>query len=139
MALASAAKWLAFARALRPVSASTRRTPDATADSPTTEIMPISPVRPTWVPPQSSTDQAIVLPLPSPMATTRTSSPYFSPNSARAPEAGVVAAQKGDYGSIRQHDAGDGSQQRRFTINASSTTACSSFRSVIAPTHFGAK
>ena len=47
----------------------------------------MSPVRRTWVPPQSSTDQPIVLPVPSPIATTRTSSPYFSPNSARAPEA----------------------------------------------------
>ena len=46
----------------------------------------MSPVRRTWVPPQSSTDQPMVLPVPSPMATTRTSSPYFSPNSARAPE-----------------------------------------------------
>ena len=41
----------------------------------------------TCVPPHSSTDQPSVLPPPSPMATTRTSSPYFSPNSARAPEA----------------------------------------------------
>ena len=40
---------------------------------------PISPVRPTWVPPQSSIDQA-VLPSSSPappIATTRTSSPYI--------------------------------------------------------------
>ena len=47
----------------------------------------MSPVRRTWVPPHSSTDQPSVLPPPSPMATTRTSSPYFSPNSARAPDA----------------------------------------------------
>ncbi len=47
----------------------------------------MSPVRRTCVPPHSSTDQPMALPLPSPMATTRTSSPYFSPNSARAPDA----------------------------------------------------
>ena len=34
-----------------------RRTPEATALSPVTEIRPISPVRRTWVPPHSSTDQ----------------------------------------------------------------------------------
>ena len=67
-----------------------RRTPDGTALSPVTEIRPISPVRFTWVPPQSSTDQPSAL-LAAPRApvlpidTTRTSSPYFSPNSARAP------------------------------------------------------
>ena len=68
--------------------------------------MPISPVRLTCVPPQSSTDQPIVLPLPSPMATTRTSSPYFSPNSARAPDAmRVVAAQQArDHRRVLQHD-----------------------------------
>ena len=41
----------------------------------------------TWVPPHNSTDQPSVLePGFSPIATTRTSSPYFSPNSARAPD-----------------------------------------------------
>ena len=74
-------------RAGVPVSASMRRTPAATPESDTPEIRPMSPVRRTWVPPQSSTDQPMVLPVPSPIATTRTSSPYFSPNSARAPEA----------------------------------------------------
>ena len=80
---------LAFAarRATLPVSASMRRTPEATALSPITEIMPMSPRRFTWVPPHSSTDQPSVLPLPAPIDTTRTSSPYFSPNSARAPAA----------------------------------------------------
>ena len=34
-----------------------RRTPEATALSPVTEISPISPVRRTWVPPHNSTDQ----------------------------------------------------------------------------------
>ena len=37
-----------------PVSASMRRTPEATALSPVTEIRPISPVRRTWVPPHNS-------------------------------------------------------------------------------------
>ena len=48
---------LACLRAALPVSASIRRTPAATPLSPTTEIRPISPVRRTWVPPHSSTDQ----------------------------------------------------------------------------------
>jgi len=51
---------LALARGFR-VSASRRRTPDATALSPTTEMTPMSPVRRTWVPPHSSTDQPMVL------------------------------------------------------------------------------
>ena len=45
------------------------------------------PARFTCVPPHSSTDQPSVLPPPAPIDTTRTSSPYFSPNSARAPAA----------------------------------------------------
>src|SRR3990167_3375618 len=56
---------------------------------PTSAIGPTSPVRPTWVPPQSSTDHALSLGRPSgraPIETTRTSSPYFSPKSAIAPE-----------------------------------------------------
>ena len=75
-------------RAAAPVSASMRRTPAATALSPVTVIRPISPVRPTWVPPQSSTDH-VAVGMPSgaaPIDTTRTSSPYFSPNSAMAPD-----------------------------------------------------
>ena len=73
-------------RAALPVRASRRRTPAATPASATIEIRPISPVRRTWVPPQSSTDQPRPLPVGSPIDTTRTSSPYFSPNRARAPE-----------------------------------------------------
>ena len=85
--MASCPKWSAALRAVAPVSASRRRTPAATPLSVTPAISPISPVRRTCVPPHSSTDQPSVLPPPSPMATTRTSSPYFSPNSARAPDA----------------------------------------------------
>ncbi|MNT17394.1 hypothetical protein D3C72_1525400 [compost metagenome] len=45
----------------------------------------MSPVRCTWVPPQSSTEK------PPPMVSTRTCSPYFSPNSAVAPLALAVS------------------------------------------------
>src|SRR5499433_328514 len=86
-ALASSPRCRACLRAAVPVSASIRRTPAATALSPSAAMTPISPVRLTCVPPHNSTDQPMVLPPPSPMATTRTSSPYFSPNSARAPDA----------------------------------------------------
>ena len=44
-------------RAAVPVSASMRRTPAATPLSDSPEIRPMSPVRRTWVPPHSSTDQ----------------------------------------------------------------------------------
>ncbi len=65
-----------------------RRTPAPTALSETMVMAPISPVRPAWVPPQSSTENALApSPAGRPMETTRTSSPYFSPNRARAPEA----------------------------------------------------
>jgi hypothetical protein len=84
--LSAAVLALPRCRAASAVSASMRRTPAPTALSPTTEISPISPVRRTWVPPQSSTDQPSPLPVGSPIDTTRTSSPYFSPNSARAPD-----------------------------------------------------
>ena len=57
-----------------------RRTPAATAPSVATLKRPISPVASRWVPPQSSVEK-------SPMRTTRTRSPYFSPNSAMAPDA----------------------------------------------------
>ena len=69
------------------VTASIRRTPPATADSDTIFNKAISPVRVTCVPPHNSTDQALSLPFSAgpPICTTRTSSPYFSPNSASAP------------------------------------------------------
>ncbi len=56
-----------------------RRIPAATPDSEIIRNKPISPVRCTWVPPQSSTEK------PSPIVNTRTLSPYFSPKSAIAP------------------------------------------------------
>ena len=69
-------------------------------------MSPMSPVRRTWVPPHSSTDQPMVLPPPSPIATTRTSSPYFSPNSARAPERERIVERHQARGDRRilQHD-----------------------------------
>ena len=48
-------------------------------------MRPMSPVRLTWVPPHSSIEK-VLLPSALPMETTRTSSPYFSPKSARAPD-----------------------------------------------------
>src|SRR5216683_7942838 len=71
--------------AAAPANASMRRTPAATAPSPTILNRPISPVRSAWVPPHSSTEY--FLPSPPPIDSTRTSSPYFSPNSAMAPAA----------------------------------------------------
>jgi len=60
-----------------PVTASTLRTPDDTLPSFRILINPISPVAPVCVPPQSSVEK-------SPIRTTRTLSPYFSPNKAIA-------------------------------------------------------
>ena len=57
--------------------ASTRRTPAATPLSPIILNKPISPVRLTCVPPHNSRLE--------PISKTRTSSPYFSPNSIMAP------------------------------------------------------
>ena len=54
-----------------------RRTPWATPVSSVSLKNAMSPVRATWVPPQNSFD--------SPMVTTRTVSPYFSPKKAMAP------------------------------------------------------
>ena len=47
-----------------PLSASMRRTPAATPLSVKPAMRPMSPVRLTWVPPHSSTDQPMVLPPP---------------------------------------------------------------------------
>ena len=68
-----------YASAPAPVTASMRRTPEATPASLTILNSPMSPVRLTWVPPQSSVEK-------SPIFNTRTSSPYFSPNNAIAPK-----------------------------------------------------
>ena len=63
-----------------PVSASIRRTPEATPRSAVITNRPISPVLVTWQPPQSSM-------LKPGTSTVRTRSPYFSPKSAIAPSA----------------------------------------------------
>ena len=61
-----------------PVSASMRRTFAALEPSDAIAKMPIAAVLATWVPPQSSRETPST-------STTRTQSPYFSPNSAIAP------------------------------------------------------
>ena len=78
---------LISAKAPFPVTASTRRTP---AEIPVSLMIlnkPMSPVRFTWQPPQNSTEYS------PPIVTTRTSSPYFSPNKANAPR--FFASSKG--------------------------------------------
>ena len=70
--------WPTCARAAVPVTASRRRTPDATAPSVVTLNSPIWPVASRCVPPQSSVEK-------SPIRMTRTWLPYFSPKSAIAP------------------------------------------------------
>jgi len=72
----SARNW----KARGPVMASMRRTPAATPLSDTMRMSPISAVLRTCVPPHSSTESEGI-------STTRTTSPYFSPNSAIAPRA----------------------------------------------------
>ena len=91
-----------------------RRTPEATALSPVTEIRPISPVRRTWVPPHNSTDQPSAFWPCSraclPIDTTRTSSPYFSPNSARAPASrasSTPSGARGDLVILKHHVVGN--------------------------------
>ena len=69
-----ARKWYASV----PTSASTRRTPEPIEDSLSSFTRPRRPVLSTCVPPHSSCAH-------SPTETTRTRSPYFSPNSAIAP------------------------------------------------------
>src|SRR5258705_4795281 len=70
----------AYRYAVGPVSASMRRTPAAAPVSCVKRNSAICPVAPTCVPPQSSSDTPRT-------STTRTTSPYFSPNSAIAPAA----------------------------------------------------
>ena len=69
------------ASALHPAIASILRTPAATAPSLVILKIPNSPVEPTCVPPQSSIENF------GSIITTRTLSPYFSPNKAIAPKA----------------------------------------------------
>ena len=87
--------WLFIrASAVGPVVASTRRMPAATPPSEVILNTPMSPVRATCVPPQNSREL--------PMSSTRTSSPYFSPNSITAPDflacsIGITCARVGAF------------------------------------------
>ncbi len=96
-----------------------RRTPAPTAPSLMILNRPMSPVRRTWVPPHSSVEKILFsfAGLP-PIETTRTSSPYFSPNSAIAP-ASIAAC-----GVIRRVSTASLSRTRSLTSR--STTAMSS-------------
>mmetsp|Transcript_9639 Transcript_9639/g.38984 ORF Transcript_9639/g.38984 Transcript_9639/m.38984 type:complete len:393 (-) Transcript_9639:1749-2927(-) len=71
-------RWLRSSTTPGPETASMRRTPAAMPASETILNPPISAVLATWVPPQSSMDTPGT-------STTRTTSPYFSPNMAVAP------------------------------------------------------
>ncbi len=89
----------ACAIATVPAIASTRRMPAATPPSETMRKSPMSPVRATWVPPQSSREE--------PMSSTRTSSPYFSPKSIIAPSfcAASIGMTRAVVGSLRRTSA----------------------------------
>ena len=62
-----------------------RRTPLAMAESETSQNAPISPVRETCVPPHSSRLGSMPCSGTPAVVTSRTSAPYFSPNSIIAP------------------------------------------------------
>ena len=85
--LASLTAWFAALRAALPVSASIRRTPAATPLSETRDQADVAGAPHMRAAAQLDRPAERVAASPSPIATTRTSSPYFSPNSARAPEA----------------------------------------------------
>ena len=100
--------------ATSPVIASIRRTFAADDVSVVIFKTPMTPVLRTCVPPHSSRDQ-----LPSPISTIRTTSPYFSPNSAIAPRlrassSVVVRARTGWSAMICA-----------FTMSSTSRTSCS--------------
>ena len=83
---------------------------------------PMSPVRATWVPPQSSTEKgrpALSPPGTLPIDTTRTSSPYFSPNKARAPES--IASST----SIRRVTTGSFCKRTRLAMSSTSASSLS--------------
>ena len=92
---------------------------------------PITPVLRTWVPPHSSRDQ-----LPSPISTIRTTSPYFSPNSAIAPRprassSVVVSARTGSSVTICRFTA---SSTSRSSSSVSGAPWVKSKRSLSGPT-----
>ena len=97
---------------LAPVIASIRRTPAATELSLIIRTIPILPVAETWVPPQNSIEL--------PNWTTRTSSPYFSPNKAMAPSSFAFS-----IGRLRYSVKGIFSRILAFT-KCSTSRSCSS-------------
>ncbi len=78
-----------YSKPSMPVSASMRRLPAPTEPSDVMTTVPICDERSTCVPPQSSRDQG------PPISTTRTSSPYVSPNSASAPKSRASCSDHG--------------------------------------------
>src|SRR5207244_1992765 len=102
--------------AAAPATASMRRTPEATAPSSATLKNPIWPVASRCVPPQSSVEN-------SPIFTTRTRSPYFSPKSAMAPAASA------SFRSISRWVTG----VLACTCSLTSSSTCSISRSLTAP------
>ncbi len=91
--------------ATAPVAASARRTPAATPPSDRRRKVPTCPVALRCVPPQSSR-------LQSPIFTTRTTSPYFSPNRAIAPRARASSRP------IRAVETGKSSRTLSLTISS---------------------
>ena len=92
---------------------------------------PITPVLRTWVPPHSSRDH-----WPSPISTIRTTSPYFSPNSAMAPSdlassSVVVSARTGWSATISRLTA---SSTARTSSSVSGALCVKSKRSLSGPT-----
>ena len=95
-----------------PVRASTRRMPAATLLSLTILNIPIRPVLRAWMPPQNSQL--------GPKRTTRTVSPYFSPNKATAP-----IALASSTGVLRCSSSGRSWRIRSFTRRSTSRSSSS--------------
>src|SRR3954468_6314960 len=132
---AVSARWRSLRRsssiATGPVIASMRRTLAALEVSVVTLKAPISAVARTCVPPHSSRDQS-----PSPTSTMRTTSPYFSPNSAIAPSerassSVVVSARTGWLARIHSFTQ---SSTKRLSSSDSGAPWVKSKRSLSGPT-----
>ncbi len=104
-----------YSTAAVPVSASMRRAPAPVDASETITKGPMSPVRATCVPPQSSLEK-------SPVDTTRTRSPYFSSKSPIAPSSAA------SWRSTISHCTGWSSSTRRLTIRSISRSVSGSTR-----------
>jgi hypothetical protein len=123
--------WRSSLTASGPVTASIRRTFDALEPSDTILNTPISAVERTWVPPQSSREYD-----PSPISTIRTTSPYFSPNSAIAPSrwASSSVVVNGRTGSLRRIHSLTLSSTSRRSSSLSRWVCEKSKRSLSGPT-----